>query len=75
MFVMVMVVVVELRVESKSLLMSGQVRLYPLMIPFCSSGGPHSSVTLCEKNVVLKQLIGGEGTVEGGRRRRRTMIN
>ena len=59
--VMVMLVVGEVRVESRLLLMSEQVKLYPVMIPFCSSGGSHSSVTLCEKKVVLEQLIGGDG--------------
>ena len=71
---MVMLVVVEVRVESRLLVMSGHVRLYPLMIPFCPSagGGSHTSVTLREKKVILEQLIGGRGTVEGRRRRRVT---
>ena len=64
-----MVVVVEVKVESRLLVMSGHVRLYPTMIPFCSPGGSHTRVTLCEKKVVLEQLIGGRGTVEGRRRR------
>ena len=69
--VMVMVVAGEVRVESRLLLMSGQVRLYPLMIPFCSSGGgaSHTSETFREKKVILEQLIGGGGTVEGRKRR------
>ena len=51
------------RVESNLLLISGQVRLYPVTypIPFCSTGGSHTSVSLHEKNVVLEQLIGDEG--------------
>ena len=62
--------------DFRLLLMSGQVRLYPLIIPFCPSGGgrSHTSVTLCEKKVVLEQLTGGKGTVEVRRRRRRTTL-
>ena len=68
---MVMVVAEEARVESRLLLMSGQVKLYPLMIPFCSTGrgGSHTNVTLREKKVVLEQLIGGDAGAMEGRRR------
>ena len=67
---MVMVVAVEVRVEFRLLLTSRQVRLYPVIYPFCSSGGGgyHTSVALCGKKVLLKQLTGGPaGTVEEGR--------
>ena len=51
----------DVRVELRSVLTSGQVRLYPMMAPFWSiSGGAiHCSVVLVEKKVELMQLMGG----------------
>ena len=47
-----------------------QVRLYPTAGPFWPvlTGSIHDSVTLCEKNVMLVQLIGGAvGTVKSNK--------
>ena len=57
---MVMLVMGEVRVEFRLLLISGQVRLYPVAILFCSTRSAQTNVTLCEKKVVLEQLIGGD---------------
>ena len=62
-----MVVREELRVESRLVVTSGQVRLYPVMAPFWSigGGGIHCSVALVEKKVELLQFMGGAaGTSE-----------